>query len=86
MAEWQPIETCPENTWVLCWASWETEPPIAACRFRWRQCSEWETVKESSEASGARRQIRQEKITREREWEGAFWGGDFWMPMPDAPR
>jgi hypothetical protein len=85
MGEWQPIETCPENTWVLTYAEWRDAPQIEIGKFRWIENSEWETVSESSGASGARRQIRQEKITREREGECGGYGGDYWMPLPAPP-
>lgn len=85
MAErlWRPIETCPEKTPVLTYASWGDYPYVYVSEFRWKETTEWETISESSGASGCRRQIRQEKKTRDREWTG--WGGDFWMPLPDPP-
>lgn len=90
MSEWQPIETCPENTWVLLAEPW-SDPRVAISKFAWKTFSEWETVSESSGASGARRQTRQEKITRGRVWEngvGELGSGDyeFWMPLPEEPR
>ena len=80
---WQPIETCPENVLVLLWRGWD-ECLVAVDRFRWVEYSEWETVSESSGKSGARRQIRQETIKREREWDQ---GGmpEYWMPLPEPP-
>lgn len=84
MTEWQPIETCPENTWVLVWAPWREEySGIGIGKFQWLERSEWETVSESSGKSGARRQVRQEHITKEREWDGD--SGDYWMPLPAPP-
>lgn len=84
--KWEPIATCPENTWVLLYAPWSDAPYISVGKFHWVKFSEWETVSESSGASGARRQIRQEKITQEQEWEpGGGWGGDYWMPLPGPP-
>lgn len=84
MSEWQPIETCPENTWVLVHARWMDAPNIKISKFRWVRYSQWETVSESSGASGARRQTRQERITKEREWEAG--SGDYWMPLPGLPK
>lgn len=81
---WRPIETCPENTFVLTFATWGDFPYIFVSKFRWYETSEWETISESSGASGARRQIRQEKKTKVRDW-GHSYGGDYWMPLPDGP-
>jgi hypothetical protein len=83
MSNWQPIETCPENTLVLLWRGWD-ECPVAVDKFEWVEYSEWETVSETSGKSEARRQIRQETIIRKREW---YQGGtpEYWMPLPDAP-
>lgn len=87
MSKWQPIETCPENTWVLIWRSWEDFPGMKVERFQWRTYSDWETVSESSGESGVRRQIREEKILREMEWEDGATGTDgFWMPLPEPPK
>jgi len=84
MAEWQPIETCPENTKVLVWSEWDEDERVLVDKFRWVEISKWEIVSETSGRSGARRQTRQETITREREWNR---GGSYryWMPLPDAP-
>lgn len=80
---WQPIETCPENTFVLVWRGWDDQP-ASVSKFKWVEYSEWETVSESSGKSGTRRQTRQEKLIREREWED---GGspEYWTPLPDPP-
>jgi hypothetical protein len=82
MSEWQPIETCPENTWVLTYASWGDPPYVFISKFRWVELQEWVTESETVNAGG-RRKIVQEKILKERQWEG--WGGDFWMPIPAPP-
>ena len=82
---WQPIETCPENTWVLVFAPWGDPPQIEASKFNWVTEREWETVSESSGTSGARREVREEKITRAREWESGTNLYDWWMPLPAPP-
>lgn len=88
MSEWQPIETCPENTWVLLPAEWDS-PPINISKFRWVEFSEWETIHESAGASGARRQTRQETKTKRRVWDNGIgehnMGSDYsrWMPLPE---
>lgn len=84
MGDWQPIETCPENTLVLVWCEWDESEPVHVDKFHWTERSEWETVSESSGKSGARRQVRQETVTREREWDH---GGSYqhWMPLPEPP-
>lgn len=84
MSDWRPIETCPENTSVLVWCEWDEDERVHVDKFRWIERSEWETVSETAGKSGSRRQIRQEIITREREWSR---GGSYrhWMPIPEAP-
>lgn len=89
MSTWQPIETCPENTWVLVHEEWNN-PDVAVSKFAWKSFSEWETVSESSGASGARRQIRQEKVFKNRVWDNGIGemgdgGYHYWMPLPEPP-
>ena len=84
MSEWRPIETCPENTWVLVGRTW-AEPPedVSVDRFQWATEIEEEVESESSNAKG-RRKIIQEHHRRVRRWES---GGapDLWMPKPELP-
>jgi hypothetical protein len=87
---WQTIDTCPENTWVLLAEPWAEAPSMAISKFRWEKRSAWEIVNESSGASGARRQTRQEKIATHRVWDnglGQLGDGDYkhWMPLPEMP-
>ncbi|MDE2099563.1 MAG: hypothetical protein KGL39_20085 [Patescibacteria group bacterium] len=83
MTKWQPIETCPENTWVLTYASWGDPPYVFITKFKWVERTQWDIESESRNEKG-RRQIMQERKEREREWD--TWGGDFWMPLPQPPQ
>jgi hypothetical protein len=85
MSKWQPVELCPENTWVLIYVDWDDEHPYRVGKFQWVTDSSWETVSESSGASGARRQVRQEKIERFRQWDDGTSGPYPWMPLPEPP-
>lgn len=84
MTDWQPIETCPENTWVLVGRSW-AEPPEHVCvdKFRWVVEIERTVESETRNAKGARKVI-QEHERQVREWDS---GGqpDYWMPLPAPP-
>jgi hypothetical protein len=85
MFEWQQIETCPENTWVLVGRTW-AEPPEDVCvdRFHWVVEIEEEIESESRNAKGKRRIVQQYE-KRIRKWES---GGapDLWMPKPEVPQ
>jgi hypothetical protein len=81
LSGWQPIETCPENTWVLLYAPWEDQP-YKVGKFMWSTSHGWEVESETQHASG-KRQVRRERIERFREWD--YDSGDFWMPLPAAP-
>lgn len=85
MTEWKPIETCPENTWVLVAYPWmDSSEDIAVDRFRWITVIEEEIESEQRNAKGRRRVI-QEREEKVREWtHGA--SPDWWMPKPEVPR
>ena len=81
MSEWQPIETCPENTWVMVYAPWEDQS-YRISKFRWGTVHKWEVVSETTHASGKRR-ISEERHEKFRDWDGS--AGDWWVPLPEAP-
>jgi hypothetical protein len=81
MTDWMPIETCPEDTWVLVGRSWADPPDhVAVDKFRWVTEIEEEVESESTNAKG-RRRIVQEHHKRVRQWDS---GGapDYWMALP----
>jgi hypothetical protein len=85
MSEWQPIETCGELRLVLTYADWDS-PHYRVGSFEWHSRSEWDVTNETSDPSGARRQIRQETVRRYRLWDnGAEDGYNHWMPLPAPP-
>jgi len=73
---WQPIETCPENTWVLVYAPASNKPYIHSCCFKWVENEQWDNVD---------KETKKKRIYRERQWMGGSWGGDYWMPLPSPP-
>jgi hypothetical protein len=80
--KWLPIETMPENTLALTWASWD--PEIGISLFRCVKRVEQHVEHESHNAKG-RRRIIQEVEVQEREWEGSHHEPTHWMPLPAAP-
>lgn len=86
MGDWQPIEVCPENTWVLLHAEWE-DTKCKIGKFRWERRARWSIESISVAASGARREIRQEKISAHRVWDdGCVDGYTLWHPLPELPQ
>jgi hypothetical protein len=83
MAEWQQIETAPENTDILTWSSYNTDEPFSVDRFRWLEEIVEEVQSEKCNSEG-RRRIIQERTVRSREWSRA-WGATHWMPLPKPP-
>jgi hypothetical protein len=81
--EWQPIETAPENTDILCWSSYNDSDPFHVDRFRWVTEIETEVESETRNAKG-RRRIIQEREERKREWH-RHYGAEYWMPLPAPP-
>ena len=80
---WQPIETAPENTWILTYSPDNTDEPYAVDKWRWRYWTE-ETVQSETTNAKGRRKVIQEERKQEREW-SQNWGAEYWMPLPDAP-
>jgi hypothetical protein len=77
--EWQPIETAPENTYILVWKPYLSEDErICLDRFKWVTHREDELVRER----GNERTYRTVE-KREREWESS--GAEWWMPQPAPP-
>jgi len=81
---WQPIETAPENVYILTWSSYNTDEPYSVDRFRWKAEIVEEVQSETRNASG-RRKVIQERTERTREWSRA-WGAEYWMPLPAPPQ
>jgi hypothetical protein len=80
---WQPIETAPENTFILTYSPANSDEPYAIDKWRWHSWTEQNIESESANAKGKRKVIH-EITHRERNWE-ANWGAEFWMPLPDPP-
>ena len=76
--EWQPIETAPENTYILVWKPYLEPNVVEVDRFRWVELSEDEFVRQRGNEKTYRTVTR-----RDREWEKS--GGDWWMPIPAPP-
>lgn len=77
--EWQPIETAPENTYILVWKPYLGVGELVALdRFKWVEVSEDQLVRQRGDETTYRTVKR-----REREWEVS--GGDWWMPCPAPP-
>jgi hypothetical protein len=78
--EWQPIETAPEDTYILVWKDYLDENErIAIDRFKWVTREEEVFVRETGNGE---RVYRTDK-RREREWEVS--GAEWWMPVPAPP-
>lgn len=81
---WMPISSAPENTWILTYADWSSEPHIAVCRFKTVERIVEKLESECHNKKGRRRILQEETIT-EREWDGDHWEATHWMPLPAAP-
>jgi hypothetical protein len=79
-AAWSDPKDAPENTPVLCWASWLDESQqFYVDQFKWVNMSEWETVSQTS-----KKQTRELKEWREQEWlQGCR--PEKWQPLPHPP-
>jgi hypothetical protein len=84
MPDWQPIETMPENTLALVFCPTNEQFPYCVDQFQWVDERYWEVVSESAGESGARRQIQEERTSKERAWDNS-WGAEYWMPLPEPP-
>jgi hypothetical protein len=83
--KWESIETLEPNVTVLVWRPYETDgKQFAIDSFRWRETYGWDVKSETRNAKGIR-QIRQQKIERDREWNQDGWGATHWSPLPDPP-
>ena len=80
LGAWQPIETAPENTEMLCYCG-EYEPHFFVARFKWE--SEYEDVLVSKRGNRRTYETRETKV---RNWgDSESYGAEFWMPLPEAP-
>lgn len=79
VANWQPIETCPPNTWVLTYAPWE-DLKFHICRYK--PVTKTEDVLVSEKGNF---RIYETVERQKRDWDGTSWGGEFWMPLPAPP-
>jgi hypothetical protein len=83
VSEWQPMETCPVDTWVLLYAPWMGGERDANMYVgRRRVLIEREDVLVSEKGN---RRTYERRDVRKDEWDGGGWGGDGWMPLPLPP-
>ena len=83
--EWQPIATAPPNTWMLTFADWDAEAPVAISKFVTVEKAV-ETVESECHNKKGRRRVIQEEMKMEREWHGQHFEPTHWMPLPEAPK
>lgn len=79
--EWQPIETAPENTEILCYCS-DFEPHIFVGSYTRRKYEEERLV-----STRGTKRIYELVTIEERVWcvDTPSWGATHWMPLPDPP-
>ncbi len=82
-AEWLPIETAPENTWILTFGDWQ-DPPVGISLYRNERRVIDRVEHESMNDKGRRRIVQEETVTN-REWDGYHWEPTRWKPLPPAP-
>lgn len=79
---WQPIDTAPEKTRLLLYNDVDNEIWVGS--FHWIEMVRDEVVSEKRTAHG-KRMVVDQRVEREREWEGDGWGASHWMPLPPPP-
>lgn len=79
--DWQPIETCPENTRVLLYSPYYA-PHHCVGAFVWRERADDVLVSEKGN-----RRTYETIVTRERDWLDTLnYSVTHWQPLPAPPK